>query len=246
MSDEFLLNRKNKHKEDLGWALTLADMMMLLLCFFVMLIAIADIDESKFENVSDSLASAMGVKVPPKGEVEVETEEGEPVARRTISTEQRNLFQMQLEMSRLVGKEIDALKIKLRADSVAIILKGDIFFGLGKADLTTRAEKVLARIAPALATSPYDVVVEGHSDNIPMSSKQFPSNWELSAARASAVARYLLAHGFDKHRIKVLGMADTSPMWPNVDDKGNSIPDNQKRNRRVVLLIFPPKIAPAK
>ncbi len=246
MSDEFLLNRRNKHKEDLGWALTLADMMMLLLCFFVMLIAIADIDESKYENVSDSLASAMGVKVPPKGEVEVKTEEGSPVARRTISNEQRNLFQMQLEMSRLIGKEADALKIKLRADSVAIILKGDVFFGLGKADLTTRAENVLARIAPALAKSPYDVVVEGHSDNIPMSSRQFPSNWELSAARASAVARYLLANGFDKQRIKVLGMADTSPMWPNEDEKGNAIPDNQKRNRRVVLLIFPPKIAPSK
>jgi chemotaxis protein MotB len=246
MSDDFILNRKNTKKEDLGWALTLADMMMLLLCFFVMLIAIADIDESKYENVSDSLATAMGVKVPPKGIVEVKTEEGAPVARRTISNEQRNLFQMQLEMARLVGREADALKIKLRADSVAIVLKGDVFFGLGKADLTGRAKNVLARIAPALAKSPYDVVVEGHSDNIPMFSKQFPSNWELSSARASAVARYLLANGFNKNRIKVLGMADTSPMWPNIDVKGNPIPDNQKRNRRVVLLIYPPKVGAAK
>ncbi|OEU68722.1 MAG: flagellar motor protein MotB [Desulfovibrio sp. S3730MH75] len=248
MSDDFVLKKKNKENNDLGWALTLADMMMLLLCFFVMLIAIADIDESKYENVSDSLASAMGVKIPPKGETQVKskTVEDAPVARRTISREQRNLFAIQLEMSRLIGRETDALKIKLRSNSVAIVLKGDVFFGLGKADLTKRASNVLARIAPTLAKSPYDIVVEGHSDNIPMSSKQFPSNWELSSARASAVARFLLKNGFDKSRLAVQGMADTNPMWPNMDENGKAIAGNQRRNRRVTLLIYPPKKAAEK
>ncbi|WP_320173681.1 OmpA family protein [Maridesulfovibrio sp.] len=239
MSDDFSLKKPSQEGGEGGWALTLADMMTLLLCFFVLLLAIADVDQKKYKDVSDSLASAMGVPVPPKGEAD--TFEGAPVARRVISEQQRNIFEMQLEMARLVGRESDALKIKMRPDSVAIILKGGFFFPSGQADLTSGARRVLGKIAPTLAKSPYQVVVEGHSDNIPISSKQFPSNWELSSARASAVARYLLDNGFSKNRIKVLGMADTAPAYPNEDDNGNAIPANQKRNRRVVLLVYPPK-----
>lgn len=239
MSDEFSLKKPQQGGEEGGWALTLADMMTLLLCFFVLLLAIADVDQNKYKDVSDSLASAMGVPVPPKGDAD--TFEGAPVARRVISEKQRNIFEMQLEMARLVGRESDALKIKMRPDSVAIVLKGGFFFPSGKADLTAGAERVLGKIAPTLAKSPYDVVVEGHSDNIPMRSKQFPSNWELSSARASAVARYLLDNGFSKSRIKVLGMADTAPAYPNEDENGKALPENQKRNRRVVLLVYPAK-----
>ncbi|ACS78099.1 OmpA/MotB family protein [Maridesulfovibrio salexigens] len=239
MSDDFSLKKPAQGGEEGGWALTLADMMTLLLCFFVLLLAIADVDQKKYKDVSDSLASAMGVDVPPKGAND--TYEGAPVARRVISDQQRNIFEMQLEMARLVGRESDALKIKMRPDSVAIVLKGGFFFPSGQADLTSGARRVLGKIAPTLAKSPYQVVVEGHSDNIPIRSKQFPSNWELSSARASAVARYLLDNGFSKDRIKVLGMADTAPAYPNEDDNGNAIPANQKRNRRVVLLVYPPK-----
>ncbi|WP_319777565.1 OmpA family protein [Maridesulfovibrio sp.] len=239
MSDDFSLKKPAQGGEEGGWALTLADMMTLLLCFFVLLLAIADVDQKKYEDVSDSLASAMGVPVPPKGESD--TFEGASVARRVISEKQRNIFEMQLEMARLVGRESDALKIKMRPDSVAIVLKGGFFFPSGQADLTPGARRVLAKIAPTLAKSPYDVVVEGHSDNIPMKSRQFPSNWELSSARASAVARYLLDAGFSKSRIKVLGMADTAPAYPNEDENGRAIPENQKRNRRVVLLVYPAK-----
>ncbi|HAS90379.1 MAG TPA: flagellar motor protein MotB [Desulfovibrio sp.] len=239
MSDDLILKKPAQGGDEGGWALTLADMMTLLLCFFVLLLAIADVDQSKYKDVSDSLASAMGVPVPPKGEAE--TFEGAPVARRVVSEKHRNIFEMQLEMARLVGRETDALKITMRPDSVAIVLKGGFFFPSGKADLTKGAMRVLGKIAPTLATSLYYVVVEGHSDNIPIRSKQFPSNWELSSARASAVARYLLDRGFSKDRIKVLGMADTAPAYPNVDETGKAIPANQKRNRRVVLLIYPPK-----
>lgn len=239
MSDDFQLKKPTQEGEG-GWALTLADMMTLLLCFFVLMLAIADVDQNKYKSVSDSLAEAMGV------DVQGRNPQAASGARISISQDQRNIFEMQLEMSRLVGRETEALKIKMRPDSVAIILKGNFFFQSGKADLTPAATNVLKQIVPTLAKSPYDIVVEGHSDNIPMKSAQFPSNWELSSARASAVARYLLAHGFNKKRIKVMGMADTSPMYPNEDEKGNPIPENQKRNRRVTLLVFPPKAAVGK
>jgi len=240
MADDLQLKRPAQGDGEGCWALTLADMMTLLLCFFVLLLAIADVDQNKYKNVSESLAEAMGV------EVQGRTPDGAQIARMSISQDQRNIFEMQLEMSRLVGRESDALKIKMRPDSVAIILKGAFFFKSGKADLTPPAIKVLNQIVPTLAKSPYDVVVEGHSDNIPIHSTQFPSNWELSSARASAVARYLLKNGFNKKRIKVMGMADTAPMYPNTDENGKAIAENQKRNRRVTLLVFPPKNAPVK
>lgn len=239
MSDDFQLKKRSSGGEEGGWALTLADMMTLLLCFFVLMLAIADVDQNKYKSVSESLAQAMGVDVQGRN-----PEAATGSARMSISQNQRNIFEMQLEMSRLVGRETDALKIKMRPDSVAIILKGNFFFGSGKADLTPGAIKVLEQIVPTLAKSPYDIVVEGHSDNIPMKSSQFPSNWELSSARASAVARYLLKHGFSKKRIKVMGMADTQPMYPNTDENGKAIPENQRKNRRVTLLVFPPKVKP--
>lgn len=241
MADNFKLKKPSQGEDGGGWALTLADMMTLLLCFFVLMLAIADVDQNKYKTVSDSLAEAMGVDVAGRN-----PEAATGSARMAISKDQRNIFEMQLEMSRLVGRETDALKIKMRPDSVAIILKGNFFFGSGKADLTSGAIKVLKQIVPTLAKSPYDIVVEGHSDNIPMRSKQFPSNWELSSARASAVARYLLKHGFSKKRIKVMGMADTAPMYPNTDENGKSISENQKKNRRVTLLVFPAKGEPVK
>ncbi|WP_432738560.1 OmpA/MotB family protein [Maridesulfovibrio sp. FT414] len=238
MSDDFQLKKPHQGGEEGGWALTLADMMTLLLCFFVLMLAIADVDQNKYKSVSDSLAEAMGV------DVQGRNPQAASGARMAVSQDQRNIFEMQLEMSRLVGRETDALKIKMRPDSVEIILKGNFFFDSGKADLTSAAIKVLSQIVPTLAKSPYDIVVEGHSDNIPMKSAQFPSNWELSSARASAVARYLIENGFSKHRIKVMGMADTQPMYPNEDEKGDPIPENQKKNRRVTLLVFPPKAEP--
>ncbi|CCO22988.1 OmpA/MotB family protein [Maridesulfovibrio hydrothermalis] len=232
MGDSFKLKKRARGGGEGNWALTLADMMTLLLCFFVLLLTIADVDQNKYKSVSESMAEAMGVEVQGAGE-------GSFVTRVPINTDQRNIFEMQIEISRLVGRETDALKIKMRPDSVEVILKGAFFFNSGKADLTKQAEKVLSKIVPTLAKSPYDIVVEGHSDNIPIRSKQFPSNWELSSARASAVARYLIKSGFSKNRIKVMGMADTAPMYPNVDKAGRSIPENQKKNRRVTLLVFP-------
>ncbi|WP_027178397.1 flagellar motor protein MotB [Maridesulfovibrio bastinii] len=235
MPEPFQLKKKAPQGEEGGWALTLADMMTLLLCFFVLLLAIADVDKQKYKEVSDSLSSAMGV---PVADDQSRSNYSVPGSRISINPEGRNLFDLQLEISRLVGKSSDAIEIRMRPDAVAIILKGAVFFDLGRADLTARARSVLGKIVPKLVTTRYNIVVEGHSDNLPIHSSQFPSNWELSSARACAVARYLIDAGLSKKKIKVLGMADTRPLVPNVDAAGNSIPENQKKNRRVTLLIY--------
>jgi chemotaxis protein MotB len=89
--------------------------------------------------------------------------------------------------------------------------------------------------SPAFAA--YRITVEGHTDDEPISSAQFPSNWELSAARAAAVVRFFAEHGIPANRLRAAGYAQTHPLAPNRDDAGNPIPENQAKNRRVVIEL---------
>jgi len=105
--------------------------------------------------------------------------------------------------------------------------------------LTSEALTILDKLASPLTEAEYKLTIEGHSDNLPIKSGNYPSNWELSSARASSVARYFIAQGFPKTDIQVMGLADTRPLAPNTDKAGNSIPANQSKNRRVVILVRP-------
>ena len=97
-----------------------------------------------------------------------------------------------------------------------------------------------AQIMP-LKNEPVSLEVEGHTDDSPVNSGQFPSNWELSAARASNVVRYLVAQGFPPEKLRAIGMGDSHPKAPNRDATGNPIPSNQDLNRRVVVRMVKAK-----
>lgn len=233
ISGNFIPKKKPK-QVDSGWQLTLADMMTLLLCFFVIMLSVAKVDPARYEAMSDILAEAM------KGKAAPSKRTAEQVAMK-VNQKEKNLFELQLELAKLIGKESKAVNLKLRPDAVAINLKGGVFFQLGSADLTTDALRILDKLAAPLTDAKYKLTIEGHSDNLPMKSSQFPSNWELSSARASSVARYLIAQGFSKDDIRVMGLADTQPLAPNINKAGKSIPENQSKNRRVVILVRPIK-----
>lgn len=224
--------RKKLRKEDNGWSLTLADMMTLLLCFFVVLISVSRVDPNRYEAMSDVLAEAMKGKAAP-------SQRQDQQALAPQERKGKNLFELQLELAKLIGPQSNAVELKLRPDAVAVNLKGGVFFQLGSADLTSEALSILDKLARPLTEAHYKLTIEGHSDNLPIQSDQFPSNWELSSARASSVARYFIAQGFPKDDIQVMGLADTRPLAPNEDKAGNAIPENQSRNRRVVILVRP-------
>jgi len=218
-----------------GWRLTLADMMTLLLCFFVVMFSVAKIDPNRYEAMADIMAEAMKGKAAPSKKAA--SENSSPLNR--IEKRQKNLFELQLELAKLIGRESQAVRLKLRPDAVAINLKGGVFFQLGSASLTGEAVTILDRLARPLTDAHYKLTIEGHSDNLPIRSSQFPSNWELSSARASSVARFFIAQGFPKDDIRVMGLADTQPLAPNTDKAGNNIPANQAKNRRVIILVRP-------
>ncbi len=126
----------------------------------------------------------------------------------------------------------DSMAIDRAADRLVIRMKSAILFKEGQAALTPEAEDVLAGIAPVLGKSPSRLRVEGHTDDRPIVSALFPSNWELSTARAISVTRYLEDHGIDKIRLSVAGYGEFHPLVAN--DNAS----NRAQNRRVEIVVL--------
>ncbi len=144
-----------------------------------------------------------------------------------------------------------AILAPLQAKGTAVVeQKGDrlttvnmssaTFFPSGSATISAAGQAVLADVAERLksdALKDYLITVEGHTDDAPISTAQFPSNWELSTARASAVVHFFIDQGIPATRLRAAGYADTFPKLPNRDAQGHPIPENQAQNRRVVIKL---------
>jgi chemotaxis protein MotB len=236
-------NLRRKHRDDSdNWELTLADMMMLLLCFFLLIVAISSVDIERYDKVSESMSEAMGDKKkkdPQPEQLKSKPTSGGHEYRSRIGGQEKSLQEVVKDLQYRLRSDLKAVKIERRSGGVVLNLFAPSFFELGSAELTSKAVFLLREVADALAGAPYAVTVEGHTDNIPIRSKMFPSNWELSAVRASSVARFLIFHGIDSNHVKVVGLADTKPLLPNTDVRGRPIPQNQVQNRRVVIVLSP-------
>jgi chemotaxis protein MotB len=137
-----------------------------------------------------------------------------------------------------LGSEVEVVVNKR---SVSLRISSEILFGTGQADLSAHGLSVLRRMAEVLSRDGYDIMVEGHTDSVPVrSNSRYPSNWELSSARAGSVVRYLEANGIDRAHLKAVGYADTRPIT------GNRDADGRARNRRVELVIEKPESGAAK
>ena len=134
-----------------------------------------------------------------------------------------------------------------KGDRITILeMSSAAFFDSGSATLSAAGEAILRGELDKLDSDQYkdyEITVEGHTDDTPIHTAQFPSNWELSTARASAVVHFLLDQGIPAQKLRAAGYADTFPKVPNRDADGNPIPENQAQNRRVVIKLE--KIDPA-
>ncbi len=126
----------------------------------------------------------------------------------------------------------DSMAIDRAADRLVIRMKSAILFAEAQAALTPQAEKVLAGLTPVLAKAPSRLRVEGHTDDLKIHSAAFPSNWELSTARAISVTKYLEDHGIDRARLSVAGYGEFHPLAPN--DSG----ERRALNRRVEIVVL--------
>jgi chemotaxis protein MotB len=218
-----LIRRKHEEPEDEGWLITFADMAVLLMCFFVLLFGISTPNEEQMKKVAESLRK--------EGFYSQAVDAIDPydkVKNEIALSLQRSGFDQFISASE-------------QPSSIDIELASGAFFEVGAAILKPEAEPMLQLMAEKiLPLAKHDIVieVEGHTDDTPSRSAQYPSNWELSSARSSTVVTYLIGKGFPAAKLRAVGVAETKPKAPNRDAEGLPIPSNQDLNRRVVLKLI--------
>jgi chemotaxis protein MotB len=172
--------------------------------------------------------------VPGKGE--------QPTVQRTGGAQQHNLEQIQGEVQHALQPLIDKSLITMRrTDSyLEIEIRTDILFPSGVARLSTSADDVLSRIGAILSPFPNPLRVEGYTDDKPINTALYPSNWELSAARAASVARLFADKGVDPGRLGIIGWGQFRPAADNASEEGRN------RNRRVLVVVLSDGNAPSR
>jgi chemotaxis protein MotB len=258
------------------WLATFADLMSLLMCFFVLLLSFAEVDAQRFKKMAESMKDAFGVQreIPVlevvKGtsvimqeytpgrpdptiidDIRQSTSETEKTfikretEQETVSDLDEAKAAMIAEMEREVEEQAEALQkmleeeiaegvidVEAEATNIIIRIREKGSFQSGRAHLNPEFFEVITKITEVVASTPGKIIVAGHTDNIPISTKRFRSNWELSSARAVTVVHAMLSNAaIDEDRFLIQGYADSQPL----DDNNTS--DGRARNRRVELLI---------
>jgi chemotaxis protein MotB len=211
-----------------GWMITYGDIMTLLLTFFVLLLSYSTVQEDRFRRALSSFQEALGMLPEERSLIEFEAI---PLIREIPAIPPREIIRRVRNAVYAAGLK-GRVKVLRDKDGVRITIMSPILFDSGKADLRGEALSVLDEIIMILKESPNAVVVEGHTDNLPIKTERFPSNWELSTARAISVSRYLFeTGGFDPARFVVAGYGQYHPVAPNDSARG------RRENRRVELLL---------
>lgn len=204
-----------------AWLLTYSDVITLLLAFFVVLIAVSYVDLNLFEQLKSGLRSEISkterVKTP--------------------------LAEIKKDLDRLLAeeKERGVVDITLDRSGIKLFFYSNFFYDSGEATMLSQGKAIIDKVLQALNEIGYyqfKIDVEGHTDDVPISTARFPSNWELSVSRASNVVKYFIEHDIDSERLKASGYADTRPLVANRDSLGNPIPENRARNRRILIRIY--------
>ncbi len=214
---------KNNHvsMQASSWQLSYMDTITLLLAFFVILSGMAHVRLFRNDDATKGLRSPF---------------EGTALVNTLIAELHHDLEQM-LQVQYATGQ----LEILQGNDELRLQFRGSSFYRQGDANLLPSGMQIINHIMHVIDQLEYYqfyIDVEGHADNIPISTSMFPSNWELSVARASNIVRYFVQSGFDPKRLKASGYGDSKPLVPNNDDQGNAIPKNQDKNRRVVIRLY--------
>ena len=208
---------------------TYADAITLLMAFFVILLSTAKIDEAKYAQVANAIAQDLKKQPEP---------EAQPVAAPVSAEEIAFESKMSSRLEPL--NKIKNVSVATAKDALTIEFTGGLLYRSGSADLRDAAIETLSQVSLALGDvnlDEYMVSVEGHTDDTPISTSRFPSNWELSAARATAVVRALVEAGLDASQVSAIAYGDARPKVANRDGKGKPIVDNRERNRRVVIRV---------
>lgn len=227
------------------WVISYADLITLLLGFFIILYSTAQIDLTKFEQLSVGLSQAFNVGVKDgTGEGSAVLDGGRGILPGPINTGNvdADLELLRQALGAQAGLPLQgSVQVDRVEDGIVIRLADQLLFSSASADLRPDALPILELVGDLVAGFPNEVRIEGHTDNVPLVTDNYPSNWELSSARATAVLRYLTEQrGVDPARTYAAGYGEHRPI------AANDTPEGRALNRRAdVVLIYPPaQIAP--
>jgi len=213
---------------------TFSDMVTLLMCFFILLLAMSTIDPAKFNTVASSFQNAFSGVLESFPNVLITKDVYIP----RMGGDQQNK-RMAIDAANKVKTAVkkegmdEAIKVQVTESGIAIKLADPVGFESGSADLSPQLHGVLRDIAEIINDAPTSLIrVEGHTDNVPIRSARFPSNWELSSARALNIVRFM-AHtgGVDPSRMSAIGYGEYRPVVPN------TTPENRRTNRRIEIYV---------
>ncbi len=254
--------KPEEHENHERWLVSYADFITLLFAFFVVMYSLSSVNEGKYRVLSDSLVSAFEdapkslrpvqigdpikelpsifpdsrpqLKTVPEVEPEAAQEKRLQQEGQAGQRDRQNLNKLQKQLENSLGPMIerDLISVKRTGKGLEVEINSSILFDSGKALIQAKAVSVLTGIAASIKSFPNAVQVEGYTDNIPIETFAYPSNWELSAGRASSVVHLFSDEGVDPFRMSAIGYGEFRPVALNTTVEG------RERNRRVVVVIM--------
>ena len=215
-----------------GWEIIYTGFILIFLCFFIMLSAFSTIEEAKVMQFVRSFANA--VSILPWG---TKMDSGLSILRESpdIVERESDLAKILEELEDLAGYYDleENIHFAFSKEGLVMRLSENTLFDLGVADVSPQSLPLLEKIAAIVEKTAYFVRIEGHTDNLPIHTAEFPSNWELSTARAVNVLRYFIKnHKIDPQRMAAVGFSEFQPLV------SNDTPANRARNRRVEIIFL--------
>ena len=237
MHKSHLLNDQHEdaeHDNSERWLLTYADMITLLLALFIVLYSISVVNKSKFEAFQSSLHQHKATGQPDLAHPAPHPTTT-PVPPKVVQHQDLKELQQQLHEALVKSHLTNAAKLQINSQGLEVQLTDGVLFHTAQATLLPAGIQVLQAIGPVIAAHANPIEVRGYTDNVVIATAQYPTNWELSTARATSVLRYLLdTFALAPARLSATGYADTHPLV------ANDTPGHRARNRRVVVEFVAP------
>ena len=239
---------RKKYQEDTEhherWLVSYADFMTLLFAFFVVMYAISSVNTVKYQIVGNAIGSAFGKNRVFINQNDALQMQQQPPPLMLLPRPRASEAMLKREREQMTGMARNLLaalaplvsqgkvRVTETARGISIEINDSILFAQGEAGLSAGSTEVLQAIAQVLKADTHAIQVEGHTDNVPIARAQFPSNWELSAMRASGVVRLFVENGIAEARLVAVGHGSNQPVASNEDAEG------RLRNRRVKVMIL--------
>lgn len=239
-----LLDMFENDEHSNSWIVTFADMMTLILVFFILLYTLSDYEDKEFraQIASVQVFDGDGQQV---SVIDYASRQGrDPEPLRAVEdmlglNPSPDVIQMprpkvlaEIESMTEYTDLSDEIQVVQQGDQINLSIDGQFLFDSGRAELSDQARIIFNNLAEIFRGNPdYYIAIRGHTDDLPISTEQFPSNWELSAIRATTVLRYFITQGIDPERMSATGYADFLPLVPNDN------PEHRAQNRRVEFVL---------